>query len=398
MASVDADRVRNVGVLGHGGTGKTMLIEHILHAAGKTSRIGRIEDGNTVGDYLEEETERQQTICMKLMHVDWEGSRVHLVDHPGYVDFIGEVASSVPVLDGLVIVIDATTGVQVGTDNAMKYADRYHVPRALFVNKLDRENTDFDEVVQALQATYGPQCVPLVIPIGKSEDLSAVVNILTGEHPEVADQIEALKGSMVDVVAESDDELLEKYLEAGELTAEEFNKGLQGGIQAGKIVPILAGSVSKEIGIRELMDVIAQSFPSPLKRKVVGKDGENDVEIEVSADGPFLGQVFRSVVDPFVGQLTFFRVLSGTLRSDTEFYNVSTQSKERTGKLYLMNGKEQTPADAVGPGDLAAMTKLKNTHFGNTIAAAGTTVEMPGIELPESMVKLAINPKSRGDE
>lgn len=395
----DAVNVRNVGILGHGGTGKTMLIEHILHAAGKTNRIGRIEEGNTVGDYLEEEIARQQTICLKLMNVNWNGTRVHLVDHPGYADFIGEVAATVPVLDGLVIVVDATTGVQVGTDNAVKYADAYHTPRAIFVNKLDREHTDFNEVVAGLQAYYGSQCVPLIIPIGQADQLSGVVNVLTGDNPAVADQIASIRSSLVDVVAESDDQLLEKYLEQGELSPEEFNRGLQQGIQSGKIVPIVAGSVAKDIGVRELMDLIAASFPSPLHRKVVAKTpaGE-DVDIVVSPDGPFLAQVFRSVVDPYVGQLTLFRVFSGTLRSDSDFFNVTTGAKERTGKVFLMCGKEQTQVEAVGPGDLAAMTKLKNTHFGDTIASSGTTVRLPKIMLPESMVKLAISPKSRADE
>ena len=396
--TVEAGNVRNVGILGHGGTGKTMLIEHVLHAAGQVNRVGKIEDGSTVGDYLEEEIQRQQTICMKLMHVDWDGVRVHLVYHPGYVDFVGEVAASVPLLDGLVIVVDASTGIQVGTDNAMRFADEFKVPRAILVNKLDRENTDFNEIVSQLQDAYGQQCAPVVIPIGKAENLSGVVNILTGQNDEVADQTETLKSGMVDVVAESDDALLEKYLEEGELSPEEFSRGLQNGIQSGKIVPILAGSVTKEIGIKELMDLIAQSFPSPLRRKVIAKKDDEEIVVEVSPDGPFLGQVFRSVVDPFVGHLTFFRVLSGTLRSDSEFVNVTTGTKERTGKIAMMCGKEHTTVSAVGPGDLAAMTKLKNTHFGNTMASAGTRLVLPEITLPESMVKLAITPKSRADE
>ena len=400
MGSVDANKVRSVGILGHGGAGKTMLIEHILFKAGKTGRVGKISDGNTVGDYLDEEKERQQTISLKLMNVDWKGSRIHLVDHPGYVDFIGEVAASTPLLDGLVIVVDATTGVQVGTDNAWKYAEQYGTPRAFFVNKLDRENTDFDEVVEQLRRNYGLQCVPLAIPIGKTQNLSGAVNILTGENPEVAEQIAELRAQMTDVVAESDDQLLEKYLETGELSPEQFHAGLQNGITSGKIVPIIAGSVEKNIGIEELLDIVANSFPSPLKRKVVAKTAQGEeVRVQVSADAPFLAQVLRSIVDPFVGQLTLFRVLTGTLRSDSEFYNVTTQTKERTGKLFLLNGKEQTQVAEVVPGDLAAMTKLKNTHFGDTIAAVGAQrVEMPKIELPMSMVRLAIQPKSRADE
>ncbi len=399
MAKVDAGKIRNVGILGHGGAGKTMLIEHILHKVGKTNRLGKIAEGNTVGDYLDEEKERQQTIAMKLMHLDWKGSRIHLVDHPGYVDFLGEVAASVPLLDGVVILVDAATGVQVGTDNAFKYAEQYNTPRAFFVNKLDRDNTDFDETVDEIQRNYGMHCVPLVLPVGKAGAMSGVVNILSGENAEMAEQIASMKAAMVDVVAESDDSLLEQYLETGELTPEQFSKGLQQGITSGKIVPIIAGSVEKEFGIDDLLDLIANSFPSPLQRAFKGKtpDGQ-DAEIKVSPDAPFLGQVFRSIVDPFVGQLTLFRVVSGTLRSDTEFYNVTTQTKERTGKIYMLCGKEQELVDEVLPGDLAAMTKLKNTHFGDTIGAAGTRIELERHPLPPSMVKLAILPKSRGDE
>ncbi len=398
MAGAEAAQVRNVGIVGHGGTGKTMLIEHALHAAGVTKRIGTIEAGNTVGDYLEEEIERQQTIAMKLMHCDWNDTRIHFIDHPGYVDFIGEVAASAPLVDGFIVVVDATTGVQVGTDNAIKYADTYGTPRAIFVNKLDRENTDFNGVVEGIQEAFGPQCVPLVIPIGHAENLTGVTNILTGGSAESADEIAELKTGMSDVVAETDDALLEKYLEEGELSEEEFHRGLTMGIQSGKIVPILAGCATKDIGIAELLDLIAKDFPSPLSRTFSAQNGEAAKPIDISVDGPFIGQVFRSVVDPFVGHLTLFRVISGTLRSDSEFYNVTTQSKERTGKIHLLNGKEHNVVESVGPGDLGAMTKLKHTHFGDTIAVAGTAVEFPKIELPDSMVKLAINPKSRADE
>lgn len=399
MSSADASKVRNVGILGHGGTGKTMLIEHVLHSVGKTNRLGKISEGNTVCDYLEEEIQRQQTIAMKLAYVDWNGTRVHMIDHPGYADFLGEVAASVPVLDAVVIVVDATTGIQVGTDNAMQYADRHGVARAIFVNKLDRDHTDFHQTVSILQQTYGNRCVPLVIPVGQAADLKACVNILTGQDGEHADEIEALRSGMTDVVAEVDDALLEKFLETGELSQEEFDEGLHKGIQQGKIIPIICGSVDKDVGVRELMDCVVKSFPTPLERKIVARNAAGqDVDLEVSPDAPFVGQVFRTVVDPYVGQLSLFRVMTGTLRSDSEFYNASTLSKERTGKIYLMCGKEQTPTDKVGPGDIAAMTKLKHTHFGNTIVAPGVDVLLPDIVLPDSMVKLAIMPKSRADE
>ncbi len=399
MAKIDPAKVRNVGIVGHGGVGKTTIIEHILHDAGVTSRLGTIEEKNTVCDYLDEERDRQHTITMSLAHFEQDGSRIHLVDHPGYSDFLGEVAASSALVDGMVIVVDASAGIAVGTDNAWKYAERYGVPRAFFVNKLDRENTNFEEIVESLRNTYGSNCVPLVVPVGDQANLSAAINIVDGDTSAIADTVEALKEQMVEAVAEADDALLEKYLETAELTPEEFAKGLQSGITSGNIVPILAGSAAKGIGLKELVAVIAGNFPSPLDRKVVAKtSGGEEVELKVGPDEPFVGQVFRSIVDPFVGQLTLFRVLTGTLKADSEFHNVSTDSKERTGKIFLVLGKDQKQVNEVGPGDLAAMTKLKNTHFGNTIADPGVDVLLPEIELPSRMVKLAIVPKSRSDE
>ncbi len=399
MATIEPGKVRNVGIVGHGGVGKTMLVEHILHKVGLTGRLGAVEEGNTVCDYLEEEIERKHSIAMALAHLEWKDGRIHLIDHPGYMDFLGEMASSAPLIDGMVIVADASTGVQVGMDNAWKYAERFNVPRAFFVNKLDREHTSFDETVTMLQEAYGRHCVPLVAPIGEGAGLEGVVNIVKGDEAQLPESAAALKEALVEAVAETDEALTEKYLETLELSPEEFSAGLQNGITTGKIIPILAGSVSQDLGIDELLDMIAESFPSPLARIIVAKDESGETqEIKSDPSGAFLAQVFRSVVDPFVGHLTLFRVLSGTLKADSDFYNVTTNSKERTGKLYLLNGKQQVQVDAVGPGDLAAMTKLKNTHFGDTIGAAGTNIHMPGIELPEAMVKLAILPKSRADE
>ncbi len=398
MATMNPDKVRNVGIVGHGGVGKTTLVERILHNVGATSRLGSVEEGNTVCDYLEEEVERKCTIAMKLVNVTWKDSRIHLIDHPGYVDFLGEVAASTPLMDGLVIAVDASVGVQVGTDNAVKYADRFNVPRAFFINKLDREHTDFMAVVRQLQDTYGKQCVPLVVPIGAGAGLKGVVNVVKGDTSAVEDA-DSFRESLVEAVAETDEELTMKYLETLELSPEEFTHGLQNGITTGKIIPIVAGSVAMNLGIKELLDIIADSFPSPLARKIVAKDAnENDVTVKVGLSEPFFAQVFRQVVDPYVGHLTLFRVLSGSLKSESEFYNVTTNTKERTGKLYLLRGKEQVQTDEVVPGDLAAMTKLKNTHFGDTLSVPGCNNTMPKIELPTAMVKLAILPKARADE
>lgn len=399
MGNQESAKVRNVGIVGHGGSGKTTLIEHLLHAAGKTTRLGTIEDGNTVGDYLQEEIEHGHTVTMKLMSLDWKDYRIHLLDHPGYLDFIGELASSAPVLGGMIIVIDASSGPRAGSDVAMEYADRYNVPRAIFINKLDHDNVDFDALVSQIQEVYGSKCVPFVIPNESGSGFTEAVNITNGSSETLVDRIETLKMEMTEVVAESDDELIEKYLEEGELSPEDFLRGLKSGIRSGAIIPIIAGSASKDIGLNELMEVITDDFPSPLERNVIAHNGsEADVKMKVSDDEPFFGQVFRSVVDPFAGHLTLFRVLSGTLKADSDFFNVTTGHKERTGKLYMLCGKDQTQVSEVVPGDLAAMAKLKHTHFGDTIAAVGCTVQMDEISLPESLVKRAITAKTRTDE
>ncbi len=397
--ATDYAKVRNVGIVGHGGTGKTSLIEHLLHLSGKTARLGSIEQGNTVGDYLQEEISHKHTVALKLMHTDWNGSRVHLVDHPGYLDFVGELAASSPLLDGLIVVIDASSGPRAGSDVAMDYGSKYHLPRVIFLNKLDGENIDFDAAVDKIQESYGKECVPLVIPDATGSAIHEVASVLNGVSGPLKEKIEAMRTEMMDSVAESDDELLEKYLEAGELTHDEFERGLKAGIKSGHIVPIVAGSAAKDVGLKELLDLIVADFPSPLEREVQAPNGAPEpVDVKVSPAEPFLGQVFRSVVDPFAGQLTLFRVLTGTLKSDSEFVNLTTGSKERTGKILLLNGKETEVVDEVGPGDLAAMTKLKHTHFGDTIAAPGVQWHLPKPQIPQSLVKRAIVAKSRADD
>jgi len=397
MATIEAGKVRNVGIVGHSGAGKTSLVEQILSDMGVTSRRGRVEDGNTVSDFLEEEVQHGHSIQLSPVHFEYNGMRIHLIDHPGYADFLGEVAASAPVIDAMVIVVDASTGIQIGTDNAFRYAEKHHVPRVFFVNKLEREHTDFHDTVGMLRATYGTQVAPLIAPVGQAHEFSGVVNVL--EAASLDDAQETMKLELTEAVAESDDTLIEKYLDAGELSPEELRQGLGKGIADGKLMPVVAGSADKDLGVRELVELIATCFPSPLDRKVVAI-GNNDkpVEVKVDPSGPFLAQVFRQVVDPFVGHLTMFRVFSGTLKSDGEFYNVTTRSKERTGKILLLKGKDNVQVDAVGPGDIAAVTKLKSTHFNNTIAAPGTDLTLPPIDMPTPLVKLAIKPKSRADE
>jgi len=399
-AAISRDnKVRNAGIAGHEGSGKTTLIEHLLFTAGEIPRAGSVTDGNTVGDYLAEEIDHHHTTCMKLMHLDWKGYRVHLVDHPGYTDFIGELAASTPLLDGLVILVDGETGPQIGTDNAVRYAKQYNIPHTFFINKLDKDHSSFEAIVALIQKTYGSHCIPLVMPNYDEDHLNGVVSLTSDETEELVAQAKVFKSAIIEVVAESDDELLEKYFETGDLSSEEINRGMREGVRNGTIVPIIGGSAETEIGTHQLLECITSLFPSPLEREFKAHNGtEDEIIVNPDPDQPFMGQVFHSVVDPFVGQLTFFRVLSGKLKSDSDFYNTTTHNKERTGKLFLLNGKEQTQVNEVGPGDLAAMTKLKHTHFGDTLTSKDTGVEMPMMEMPEAFVKLAITPKSRADE
>lgn len=400
MAKWNPSQVRNVGIVGHSGTGKTTLVEHLLHDGGIIPRMGSVEEGNTVCDYLEEEIAMKHTVAMKLAHLDWHSARIHFVDLPGSPDFVGELAAVAPLLDGLLILVDATGGIQAGTDLAWKYAEAHGIPRAFFVNKLDREHTDFNAVVSALRETYGKQCVPLVVPRGDcGPGLAGVVNIFDGDTSGVEAQVAAIKTEMADAVAETNDALLEKYLATGTLTPDEFHRGLHDGITAARIMPIIAGSVTRNFGVDELLDVVADSFPTPLDRKVTASDAEGrEVAVPVDPDGPLLAQVFRNVVDPYVGHLTLFRVLSGTLRTDSEFLNTTSGHRERSGKVFFLNGKSQQAVDEAGPGDLAAMAKLKHTHFGDTLAAPGSALRLAPPSLPPSMVRLAIAPKSHADD
>ncbi|MFP4501625.1 MAG: elongation factor G [Candidatus Hydrogenedentota bacterium] len=394
---MDPGKVRNIGIAGHGGVGKTSIVEQILHNVGVTNRRGKVEDGNSVSDYLDEEVQHKHSIQLCPAHIDHEGHRLHFVDIPGYSDFIGELAAAAPMLDAMLIVVDASIGPQIGTDNAYKYAEKYNIPRAFFINKLERENTDFDEMLSVLRDTYGNQLAPIVVPVGKAHELNSAVNILGAQ--DLDDAQSDMKLALTEAVAESDDTLIEKYLDAGELTQEELESGLRKGVTACTVMPVIGGSAEQNIGIDDIASLARAIFPAPVARTWQAKDNQgNDVEVTSDPNAPFLGQVFRSVVDPFVGHLTIFRVISGTLKSDGDFYNVTQQTKERTGKLYLINGKEHTQVSEVVPGEVAAMTKLKNTHFGDTIAASGNELNMPAIELPNGLVKLAIEPVSRADE
>ncbi|RJP21362.1 MAG: elongation factor G [Candidatus Abyssobacteria bacterium SURF_5] len=405
MAKFDVKDIRNVGLVGHGGTGKTSLVERILNETGKTSRMGSVDVGNTVGDYLDEEVTRKFTIALKLTHTDWQKGRIYIIDNPGYADFVGEMAASLAALDSALMLVDGTAGIEVGTITSWRYCDKYHLSRAIFVNKLDKEHSDFYRILASLRESLGDACIPFTIPIGKEAGLKAVVSLWkTADESQVPDDIRGkfseYREKLLEAAAETDDALTEKYLEEGALSEEETAAGLKKGIASGAIVPVLCGAGEKGIGVKELLDFAMDCLPSPLdvpRRKAKNKKQEYE-EIQPDPSAPLAARVFKTMTDPYIGQLTYFRVFSGTVRVETGFYNANKQVQERIGNMFVMQGKEQTSVDSVGPGEIAAIPKLKVTEAGDTMCDSNRFLLFDPIDFPEPMVRLSVKPQSRADE
>ncbi|RJP74727.1 MAG: elongation factor G [Candidatus Abyssobacteria bacterium SURF_17] len=405
MSKLDVKDVRNVGLVGHGGSGKTSLVEHILNKTGKTSRAGTIAAGNTVGDYLEEEVQRKFTISLKLTHTDFKKTRIYIVDNPGYADFVAEMVASLAVLDSAILLVDGFAGIEVGTISSWRYCDEYKLPRAVFVNKLDKEHSDFYRVLASLQEGFSGSFIPFTIPVGKQTGLKGVVSLWkTADAAQLPEEVSAefseYREKLVEAAADADDELTEKYLEEGTLSEEEIARGLKKGIAARTIVPVLCGAGEKGAGVEELLEFVVDCLPSPLDvptRKAKNAKGE-EVELKPDPAAPLAAYVFKTMTDPYIGQLTYFRVYSGTVRADVGFYNANKETQERISNLFIMEGKEQTSVASVGPGEVAAVPKLKITAAGDTLCDQAHPYKVDPIVFPEPMVRLSVKPRSRADE
>ena len=340
MKGVSADKIRNFVIAGHAGCGKTTLSDMILFKAGVVSRAGSVADGTSVSDFRAEEQERRCSIYASPLHCAWKDNHYFFVDTPGYADFFGETKLAICAADLALIIVDAAAGIDMGTVRAWKTAKQFGVPRAFFINGMDKEQASFDTVLAALQETFGANvCVPFTVPVGEKAGLSGVASVLGGgEVPaEIADKVEACRTALMDTIAESDEALMTKYLEGEKLTDAEIAKGLAQAILSGGIVPVLAGSAATGIGVEELLNVAAAHFPKPnAGRHVRLVEGEL---VCSGSDGEGMAFVFKSVNDPFVGQLTYMRVFSGTFRADGEAFNTSNGSRERIGSLTYVNGK-----------------------------------------------------------
>lgn len=417
MKKYDAQEIRNIGLIGHGSVGKTSLTEAILFDAKAIERLGKVDDGSTTTDYDDDEKKRKITINTAIAHCEWKKHKINVIDMPGFGDFIVDTKVSLSVADTAVVLVCGVSGVEVMTDKTWGFAADYNLPRMIVINKLDRERASFERALGSIQKAFGDTAVPVQIPIGEEANFKGVVDLIarkayvysdaSGKFTESAvpddlsDAVETYREGLVEKAAEGKDELIEKYLETGELTDEEIIQGLQAGLLAGKIYPVLCASTLKNIGIAQLLDAVVNFAPSPLKRPAPkGKvDGQEElVECAPNPSGPVYAQVFKTVVDPFAGRINMIRVYSGTLTPDAVLHNLNKDKKERIGQLAFLNGKKQTATDEVGIGDLAAVIKLSDTGTGDTLSTAANGIILSKVEVPKPIISFAVKTKSRGDE
>lgn len=414
MKSYEAKDIRNVLLVGHGGSGKTTLLEAMLFTAGAITRMGTVEDGNTVSDHDPDEQKRGISVSLSMAPIEWEGTKINVLDAPGYADFVGDVRSAIRAVDAVILVVSAVDGVEVQTEYAWELAVEEGLPRAIFVNKLDRERADFDGTLAQLVGSFGNQVAPFELPIGKEHDFAGIADLLhekadlypdgpKAEESEWPDELhtaaDPAREKLIEAVAESDDALIEEYLEEGTLPEEHIVSGAKDGFARARLAPVLVGSAAKAIGIDRLLDFIVEEFPSPLDREpitVIGKSGETHRACDPS--GPLTAFVFKTVSDPFVGHITMFRTFSGRVRPDASIHNATQSVDERVGQLFAIVGKEHESISEVAAGDIGAVAKLQHTHTGDTFATKDDPVQLLPLELPEPLLAYAISPKTKGDE
>ena len=410
MKEYSSKDVRNVALVSHSSSGKTILTEAFLHFTGATTRMGEINEGNTVADFDEEEIRRSISLYASVVPVEYQNTKINFLDTPGYTDFVGEMISALSVVDSAMVVVDAVSGFEVGTEIAWDYCDKFELPRFLLINKMNRENADYQKAFDSVQAFSETRLIAVQLPIGEKESFAGVVDLLSmkaymGDGKEIADIPDDMKAAaedahmaLVEAAAEGDDSLLEKYLEGGELTADEIAKGLAASVQSGAFVPVFAAAGGAEIGIAPLLDAIIKLMPSPLEAKPVvakGKDGEETLKTD--DNGPLGLYVWKTTADPFVGKQTFFRIYSGSLSSDTRLWNPIKDVEERFGGLYVPRGKETISVSALHSGDIGIVPKLSETATGNTLCDKTHVLEFAVPEYPNSLYQAAINPKTQAD-
>lgn len=418
MAAHVIDRIRNIGIFGHGDAGKTTLAEAFLFSMGETTRIGTIEDGTTHSDYTKAELERKISIQACVLRGNWKDHQITIIDTPGFFDFVGEVVSSLRVVDMALFSINASSGVDVGTDRIWEMTQKLELPRMFFISKLNREHTNWDGIIGDMQARYGDRACPVQFPLETGEGFESVADVLLMKRLKFAQdgsgkfemhelegdakhRAEEVRAKLIELAAEADDELTEAFFDKEDLTPEQFEKGLRIGINTGKVFPVLCGAGNNNIGVRRLLDFIVQYGPAPLNRPPVQGDSPRDgkpVLRAPKAEGPVAALVFKTISEAHLGELSFFRIFSGTITSGMELRNPNTNSTEKIGQIFWMNSKSRTQADKLVAGEIGATVKLKNTRTGDTLCDPRDPFRFPPIEFPDPVLETGIVPKAKGDE
>ena len=412
MNEYKAEKIRNVVLVGHSSSGKTSLAEALLFDTGAVNRLGKVDDNTSISDYDPEEQRRKISINTSLIPCEINGYKVNVLDTPGYIDFAGEVKSALRVAELAIVVVDAVSGIEVGTELVWQYADELKIPRLLFVNKLDRENADFDRVLAQLRDRFGKGVASLQIPVGKEANFDGQVNVVTRkaylgsdakEAPvpgDLSTRLEEERGRLIEAAAEGDDQLIEKYLGGAELTDDEIRAGLKTGMRRGTIVPVLCGAATPNRGIRYLLQFLTGYAPSPLEAApAVAKNLATNQEENLTASdtGVLAAFVFKTMADPYVGKLTFFRVYSGAMESSSRVNNARTGGEERIGELYVLRGKEQIAVKKINAGDIGAVAKLQDTQTNDTLCDKGHPLVLAKITYPHPVYAVALTPKTKTD-
>jgi elongation factor G len=412
-----ADRIRNVALIGHRGSGKTSLHEALLFEAGIVNRLGRVEDGTTTSDHEPDEQAREMSIGATVSSFEHAGRKINLIDTPGEPSFIADTVASLRVADAAVVVVNGVMGVEVHTERLWQRADKDGLARLVFVNMLDRERADFFRALESLQNAFGNHVVATEIPIGSEHEVRGVIDLIDmkafiaqGEGrgapepqdipEELAAQAQEYREKLMDEVAENSDELMERYLEGEEIDHDEIVTVLKRGVTDGKVFPVTCGVATKNLGTTRLLEALVEDLPSPAMRGPVtalGEDGE-EIEIAPDEDGQLVAYVFKTLADPYAGRLNLFRVFSGVIKGDSQVTNVTRRAKERIGQILIPAGKEHEQTDELGAGDIGAVAKLKETRAGDVLAEKDAKISFPPLDLPAPVMAFAFEPKTKGDE
>ena len=418
MKVYDSREIRNVALIGHGDSGKTTLASAMLYSAGAVNRLGRVDDGNTVTDYDEDEISRQITINTVVAHCEWKSTKINIIDTPGYPAFILDAKSSLMGADSALLVVDSTAGVEVQSEKAWEFAEEHRLARAVVFNKLDRDRASFERSLESVHKSFGRTVVPVQIPLGEEASFRGIIDLIgekayvyetdgSGDFQEAAipDELQEEAGQrrdeLIEMVAESDDDLMEKYFEEGTLTQSELVQGLRSFFVDRSIVPAFCVSAGKNAGVKQLMDAMVELFPNPLERTPVPgvtAGSEEAAELSISADGPVTAYVFKTLADPFAGRINLVKAITGTIKSDSNLRNRTAESNERLGSVHIPQGKSYEPVPELRPGDLGAVMKLKHTATGDTLSVPTAPNIVRKVEFPEAAISFAVEPKSRGDE